>query len=52
MDRPAELLKKLGRPATRGRGEILRLLAESPLPLSPKEILARFPDPKPDASTI
>ncbi len=52
MDRPTDRLRKLGRPATRGRGEILRLLAESPLPLSPREILARFPEPKPDASTI
>jgi Fe2+ or Zn2+ uptake regulation protein len=49
---PGELLRKLGHPATRGRGEILRILSESPLPLSPKEILGRFPAPKPDASTV
>ena len=41
-----------GHPATRGRGEILRILAESPLPLSPREIRERIPDPKPDASTV
>ncbi len=52
MKPPAEALRKLGYPATRGRGEILRILAESPLPLSPKEILDRFPAPKPDASTV
>ncbi|HSL99247.1 MAG TPA: Fur family transcriptional regulator [Candidatus Limnocylindria bacterium] len=48
----AEVIRKLGYPATRGRGEILRILAESPLPLSPKEILGLFPAPKPDASTV
>jgi Fur family ferric uptake transcriptional regulator len=48
----AEALRRLGYPATRGRGEILRILTESPLPLSPKEILDRFPPPKPDASTV
>lgn len=47
-----EALRKLGYPATRGRGEILRILSESPLPLSSKEILDRFPVPKPDASTV
>jgi len=52
MERSAEALRRLGYPATRGRGEILRILAESPLPLSPKEILSRFPAPKPDASTV
>src|SRR3989304_4668988 len=52
MGPPAEALRKLGYPATRGRGEILRILSESPLPLSPREILDRFPAPKPDASTI
>jgi Fur family ferric uptake transcriptional regulator len=51
--RPAtEALRRLGFPATRGRGEILRILEESALPLSPKEILERFPAPKPDASTV
>lgn len=52
MGPPAEELRKLGYPATRGRGEILRILTESPLPLSPKEILDRFPLPRPDASTV
>ncbi len=52
MGPSAEALRRLGYPATRGRGEILRILAESPLPLSPKEILDRFPPPKPDASTV
>jgi Fe2+ or Zn2+ uptake regulation protein len=48
----ADTFRRLGHPATRGRGEVLRILAESPLPLSPREILERIPDPKPDASTI
>lgn len=47
-----EVLRRLGRPATRGRGEILRILLESPIPLSPREILDRFPAPKPDTSTV
>lgn len=47
-----ETLRRLGYPATRGRGEILRILAESPIPLSPREIRDRFPAPKPDASTV
>src|SRR4030065_2679656 len=52
MTPPGDLLRRLGHPATRGRGEILRILSESPLPLSPKELLERFPVPKPDASTV
>ena len=48
----AERLRRLGYPATRGRGEILRILAESPIPLSPREIRNLFPAPKPDASTV
>jgi len=48
----ANTLRSLGRPATRGREEILRILSESPIPLSPREILDRFPSPKPDPSTI
>ena len=47
-----EMIRKLGHPATRGRGEILRILTESPIPLSPREIRERIPDPKPDTSTI
>ncbi len=45
-------IRQLGYPATRGRGEVLRILTESRIPLSPKEILARFPEPKPDVSTV
>ena len=52
MKPAVEAFRALGYPATRGRGEILRILAESPIPLSPKEILDRFPSPKPDASTV
>jgi Fur family ferric uptake transcriptional regulator len=48
----SETFRKLGRPATRGRGEILRILAESPLPLSSREIREKIPNPKPDASTV
>jgi Fe2+ or Zn2+ uptake regulation protein len=48
----SETFRSLGHPATRVRGEILRILAESPIPLSPREIRARIPDPKPDVSTI
>src|SRR3972149_6946715 len=47
-----EAFRRLGHPATRGRGEIMRILAESSIPLSPREIRARIPDPKPDASTV
>ena len=48
----SKTLRNLGHPATRGRGEILRILAESDLPLSPREIRERIPDPKPDISTV
>jgi Fe2+ or Zn2+ uptake regulation protein len=51
-DAARERFRSLGHPATRGRGEILRILAESPLPLSPREIRERIPSPKPDASTV
>ena len=47
-----ETFRRLGHPATRGRGEILRILAESSIPLSPREIRERIPEPKPDASTV
>jgi Fur family ferric uptake transcriptional regulator len=47
-----DAFRNLGHPATRGRGEILRILAESVIPLSPREIRERIPDPKPDASTV
>src|SRR3990172_13084345 len=52
MTPPGELLSKLGHPAPRGRGGVPRILSESSLPLSPKEILERFHAPKPDASTV
>lgn len=52
MGRHSDMLRRLGRPVTRGREEILRILEESPLPLSPREIRARFPGPKPDAATV
>lgn len=52
MSTPSDTLRSLGRPATRGRGEILRILAESDIPLSPREIRERIPDPKPDISTV
>jgi Fur family ferric uptake transcriptional regulator len=50
--RSSAALRRAGHAVTRGRGEILRILSESPIPLSPKEILARFPSPKPDAATV
>jgi Fe2+ or Zn2+ uptake regulation protein len=52
MAKHRDTLRRLGRTATRGRQEILRILAESPLPLSPRDIRGRFPDPKPDAATV
>lgn len=52
MPSHANTLRRLGHPATRGRAEILRVLSESPIPLSPREIRARIPDPKPDLSTV
>lgn len=52
MIRLSKTFRSLGRTATRGRGEILRILSESALPLSPREIRERIPDPKPDLSTV
>jgi len=52
MAKVPKTLRRRGFANTRGRGEILRILAESALPLSPREIRDRVPDPKPDASTI
>src|SRR5574341_1500160 len=52
MSITADTFRRLGHPATRVRGEILRILAESPIPLSPKAVLGRIPEPKPDLSTI
>ncbi len=49
---PSERLRGLGHPATRVRREILRLLGESPLPVTPRELLRRIPTPKPDLSTV
>lgn len=48
----AETFRRLGHPATRVRGEVLEILAQSPIPLSPREILDRIPGAKPDLSTI
>ncbi|MGE5246893.1 MAG: Fur family transcriptional regulator [Verrucomicrobiota bacterium] len=52
MGRHSETLRRMGRAVTRGREEILRILEETPLPLSPRDIRERFPDPKPDAATV
>ena len=52
MKTALETIRNLGHPATRGRGEILRILAESAIPLSPREIRERIPEPRPDASTV
>ena len=52
MGMHSETLRRMGRPVTRGREEILRILTESPLPLSSRDIRGRFPDPKPDAATV
>ncbi|MGE5700507.1 MAG: Fur family transcriptional regulator [Deltaproteobacteria bacterium] len=48
----SETFRRLGHPATRGREEILRILAESSIPLSPREIRERIPAPRPDPSTV
>lgn len=50
--RHSDALRRLGRTATRVRTEILRILEETPLPLSPKDIRGRFQDPKPDSATV
>ncbi len=52
MGRHSETLRRMGRAVTRGREEILRILEETPLPLSPRDIREQFPDPKPDAATV
>ena len=52
MRKHSETLRRMGRTATRGREEILRILEEAPLPLSPRDIHDRFPEPKPDAATV
>ena len=52
MERASDALRRLGRSVTRGREEILRILEESPLPLTPRSIHGRFSDPKPDAATV
>ncbi len=52
MESSSDVLHRLGRPVTRGRGEVLRILEESPLPLTPRNIRDRFSDPKPDAATV
>jgi len=50
--RHSETLRKMGRSATRGREEILRILEEAHLPLSPRDIRERFPKPWPDTATV
>jgi len=52
MGKHAETLRRLGKAVTRGREETLRILGESPLPLSPRDIRERFPEPKPNATTV
>jgi len=47
-----DTFRRLGHPATRGREEILRILVESSIPLSPREIRERIPAPRPDPSTV
>ncbi len=52
MGKHSDTLRQMGRTATRGREEILRILEENPLPLSPRDIRERFPEPKPDSATV
>lgn len=52
MGRHSDILRRLGSTVTRGREEILRILAESPLPLTQRGIRERFTEPKPDAATV
>ncbi len=52
MGKHTETLRQMGRAATRGREEILRILEEAPLPLSPRDIRERFPEPKADPATV
>jgi len=52
MGKHTETLRRNGRSSTRGREGILRILEEASIPLSPKDIRERFPDPKPDAATV
>jgi len=52
MGKHSETLHRMGKTATRGREEILRILEEAPLPLSPRDIRDRFPEPRPDAATV
>ena len=52
MENYSDVLRRLGWSVTRGRGEILRILEESPLPLTSRDIRDRFSEPKPDAATV
>ena len=52
MGKHSETLHRMGRTATRGREGILRILEEASLPLSPKDIRERFPEPRPDSATV
>jgi Fur family ferric uptake transcriptional regulator len=52
MKTPSETFRRLGHPSTRGREEILRILMESSIPLSPRALRERIPVPRPDISTV
>lgn len=52
MESLSDTLRRLGHPMTRVRKEILRILEESPLPLTPQGIRERFTDPRPDTATV
>jgi Fe2+ or Zn2+ uptake regulation protein len=52
MGKHTETLRQMGRTSTRGREGILRILEETSIPLSPKDIRERFPEPKPDTATV
>ena len=52
MGKHSDTLRRMGRTATRGREEILRILEETLLPLSPRDIRERFTEPKPDSATV
>lgn len=52
MGKHSDTLRMMGRASTRGREEILRILEEASLPLAPRDIRDRFPEPKPDTATV
>ncbi len=51
MDR-SETLKQLGLSCTKWRFSILKILKESHLPLTPKEIYKLLPKPRPNLATV